>query len=548
MLGDKVRARLLGVEGGLGSWVRIAGKPFKVVGLLEHVGTQLSRDRLEIDEHAWIPISTMQANWPRWWTDDYVVSKIIYRMRDRALMEDTEREVRAILAKRVGVAADDNEAVGIWSSLKLLNKLPIDQTQGLMFVLATATLVIGGIGVLNMMLDAVHERRQEIGVRLAIGARRRDIVAAVLRRDLHDRARGRARRRRVRHRRLRRVRRLRAAGFPAGPVALGARRGARARRAHGRGARGRRDPGLARGAGRPRADAADGVAVDLLRQTLRSLRAHAVRFALTSLGITWGAFVLTYLTASMQGFDKHFTDELEEAGPKFVLVWPGAVLKNRVGERGARPVELENEDVAALSALASIESAAPDISLWSQIVRAGGRTKLFQVDGISDTSASIRNLVPREGRMVSKSDVERAARVVYLGAVAAERLFGAAPAVGRTLQIESVTFRVIGVNQAKGDQMVGFNGWDDWAVFLPYTTAQRWLVHSDKLEQVAFAPTTREGSWDAIRSTREVLGLRHAFPPDLDTALSFFNIHEILPDRLPAVPRPAHLPGRPRAS
>jgi putative ABC transport system permease protein len=87
---------------------------------------------------------------------------------------------------------------------------------------------------------------------------------------------------------------------------------------------------------------------------------------------------------------------------------------------------------------------------------------------------------------------------------------------------------VIGVNQPKGDQMVGMNGWDDWAVFIPYTTAQRWLVHSDTLEQVAFEPTTREGSWEAIRNTRELLGLRHDFPPDLDTALSFFNVQEIL--------------------
>jgi putative ABC transport system permease protein len=177
VLGDKVRSRLLGVEGGLGSWVRIAGKPFQVVGLLAHVGTQLSRDRLEIDEHAWIPITTLQANWPRPWTDDFVVSKIIYRLRDRRLMEDTEREVRAILAGRLGVKPDDVEAIGIWSSIKFLQKLPIDQTQGLMFVLAAATLMIGGIGVLNMMLDSVHERRTEIGVRLAIGARRRDIVA-----------------------------------------------------------------------------------------------------------------------------------------------------------------------------------------------------------------------------------------------------------------------------------------------------------------------------------------------------------------------------------
>jgi putative ABC transport system permease protein len=268
--------------------------------------------------------------------------------------------------------------------------------------------------------------------------------------------------------------------------------------------------------------------VDLLLSTLGSLRAHALRFGLTSLGITWGAFVLTYLTATMQGFDQHFTHELEEAGPKIVMVWPGAVLKNRVGERGARAVEIENPDIAALTALDSIDKTAPDITLISQIIRAGGRTKLFKVAGISHESASIRNLVPRDGRFFTRSDIENDARVAYLGAVAADRLFGGAPAVGKKIQIESNTFRVIGVNQAKGDQMVGMNGWDDWAVFIPYTTAQRLLVHTDKLEQIVFEPTTRDGSWEAIRNTREVLGLRHDFPPDLDTALSFFNVHEIL--------------------
>ena len=176
LLGDTARQRLLGPEGGLGSWVRLAGKPFRVIGLLQHVGTQLSRDRMEIDLHAWIPITTMQANWPRWWTDELVVTKVLYRMRDASLLEDTEREVRAILADQLGVAADDEEAVGIWSSVKMLNQLPLEQTTGLLFVLAATTLLIGGIGVLNMMIDSVHERRSEIGVRLAVGARRRDVV------------------------------------------------------------------------------------------------------------------------------------------------------------------------------------------------------------------------------------------------------------------------------------------------------------------------------------------------------------------------------------
>jgi putative ABC transport system permease protein len=144
VLGDKVRRRLLGAEGRVGSWIRLAGRPFKVVGLLERVGTQLSRDRLEIDEHAWVPISTVQAHWPRWWTDEFVVTKILYTMPDRHLLQETEDEVRSILAERLGVSADDDEAVPIWSAVDMLNDLPLDQTQALLFVLAAATLVIGG--------------------------------------------------------------------------------------------------------------------------------------------------------------------------------------------------------------------------------------------------------------------------------------------------------------------------------------------------------------------------------------------------------------------
>jgi putative ABC transport system permease protein len=176
VLGDQVRRQLLGADGGLGSWIRVAGRPFRVVGILEHVGTQLSRDGFLIDEQAWIPISTLQATWPRWWTTEPVVTRILYRLRDRSLLEETENEVRAILAERLGVRADDTEAVGIHSAIKVLRQIPLDGIEVILFLLATATLVIGGIGVLSMMLDSVYERRPEIGIRLAVGARRRDIT------------------------------------------------------------------------------------------------------------------------------------------------------------------------------------------------------------------------------------------------------------------------------------------------------------------------------------------------------------------------------------
>ena len=76
--------------------------------------------------------------------------------------------------------------------------------------------------------------------------------------------------------------------------------------------------------------------------------------------------------------------------------------------------------------------------------------------------------------------------------------------------------------------MIGVNGWDDWIVFVPWTSAQRWLLRSDEVGQISFAPLRRDASPQAIREAREILALHHDFAPDLDTALSFFDVREIL--------------------
>jgi putative ABC transport system permease protein len=168
--------------------------------------------------------------------------------------------------------------------------------------------------------------------------------------------------------------------------------------------------------------------------------------------------------------------------------------------------------------------------LWSQIVRAGRRTKLLHVNGGNERTARIRNLEVAEGRFLSSTDVERRARVAFLGPLAAERLFGGKPPVGRRIQIESVAFRVIGVSQAKGDQLIHIHGREDLAVIIPYTTAQRLFSHTEKLDRIAFTPKTPEGSFEAIRHTRQLMGLHHDFDPGLKTALSFLNLYEALRD------------------
>ena len=177
VLGDETRRRLLGAEGGVGSWVRIAGLPFEVVGLLAPVGTQLWQDGpSRIDEQVWIPLTTLFGFGPRYGHDAEIVDAIALRVRERREYRALKQEVRGILAERLRVGATDEEAIRMASPIDSLEKLPLDQMSGLLLTIGVTTLVIGGVGILTMMLDAVHERRQEIGVRLAVGARRRDVL------------------------------------------------------------------------------------------------------------------------------------------------------------------------------------------------------------------------------------------------------------------------------------------------------------------------------------------------------------------------------------
>ncbi len=177
VLGERSRARLLGTSGGVGATIKIRGQPFRVIGVLRRVGTQLWRDNGdELDEQVWIPLTALFVLDPRPSKDDDVIDSLLLRVGRRQDYDALKTEVRRILGERLRVSPTDSEAVNFASPLDLLRKIPLDQTAGLLLILGGATLVIGGIGILTMMLDSVQERRQEIGVRLAVGARRRDVV------------------------------------------------------------------------------------------------------------------------------------------------------------------------------------------------------------------------------------------------------------------------------------------------------------------------------------------------------------------------------------
>jgi len=96
------------------------------------------------------------------------------------------------------------------------------------------------------------------------------------------------------------------------------------------------------------------------------------------------------------------------------------------------------------------------------------------------------------------------------------------------VHVEGIPFEVIGVARPKGDQILFLGPLDDEIAFIPFTTARTWFTRTDVLDQLAFAPRTREGSHEAVRMVRATLGRHHGFDQDDDAAIGYFNVQEIV--------------------
>ncbi|MEM7411454.1 MAG: ABC transporter permease [Myxococcota bacterium] len=267
--------------------------------------------------------------------------------------------------------------------------------------------------------------------------------------------------------------------------------------------------------------------LDLLRQTASSMRAHALRFALTTLGIFWGATMLVYLSAAALGMETNFSDSLERTGPKNVWGFTGAVIKEHAGERGARPLTLELEDVERLEALDLVEAATSETQLRNVLVRSEFGSRLLSVMGMDEDGLEIRRFEMEHGRVFRRLEAESGARVAVLGAESAARLFDRRPPVGAWIRLNGVPFRVIGVARRKGDQLVNMGPRDDNLVVVPTQAAFRWLDRGATVRRFVATPRHRDESSESIRAMRSVTALHHGFQPDSEIALDFVDIKEV---------------------
>jgi macrolide transport system ATP-binding/permease protein len=176
VLGQDVVTNLFGDEDPVGRVVKIAGANFRVVGVLEKKGA--GGGFFSQDDTALIPILTMYARF-RHQKD---VRSIGMTAADKDAIEGVKADVTALLHERHRIqegAADDFSIVTQQDVLATVQGVSQIMTL-LLGAIGGISLLVGGIGIMNIMLVSVTERTREIGIRKALGARRRDIMAQFL--------------------------------------------------------------------------------------------------------------------------------------------------------------------------------------------------------------------------------------------------------------------------------------------------------------------------------------------------------------------------------
>ncbi len=209
------------------------------------------------------------------------------------------------------------------------------------------------------------------------------------------------------------------------------------------------------------------------RLAFHSLRANKLRATLTMLGIIFGVAAVVALVSIGRGFEKQVTEQIESNGSNLIYVFPAPVQEK--GRAPSQPFTLTLGDAEALAN----RKRAPAILAVSPEMNAGasvsyqGQIVSPNITGVTAAYPIVHNLRLARGSWVSDGDVAGRQAVCVLGTTTATDLFGATDPLGKTIRIDTVPCRVIGVMAKEGRTAFGDA---DNVIYMPITTVGARLI------------------------------------------------------------------------
>ncbi len=176
VIGTKVAEKLFGKENPIGKHILIFRVPCEIIGVMEEKGSDISG--IDQDNQIFIPLNTFM----RRFVNKNYINSIYVQVSDTRNIRDAKEEIEEILRKRHNITEgkkDDFTVIDL-KDVTALKSQAIELITVLGRIAAVISFSIGGLGILSIMILIVNERRLEIGIRRAVGSRKRDIILQFL--------------------------------------------------------------------------------------------------------------------------------------------------------------------------------------------------------------------------------------------------------------------------------------------------------------------------------------------------------------------------------
>jgi putative ABC transport system permease protein len=172
-IGNKLKEDLFGKDEAVGKYIFIDNVPFLIVGVMKKKSQDSSYSGRD-ENKAFIPATTFAAMYGYKYVDD-----IIFKPRDPRQVESVKKRVYQVLGKKYKFDPEDKEALAMWDTSEMEKFLTYFflAFRAFLAIIGTFTLIVGGIGVSNIMNVVVEERTKEIGIKMSLGAKKKHILS-----------------------------------------------------------------------------------------------------------------------------------------------------------------------------------------------------------------------------------------------------------------------------------------------------------------------------------------------------------------------------------
>lgn len=213
--------------------------------------------------------------------------------------------------------------------------------------------------------------------------------------------------------------------------------------------------------------------IDKWQEIFDSIWRHKLRTILTAIGVGWGIFTLVLMLGAINGLINSFEHNFSDDAVNSLWIWRGVTTKDYNGLNKGRRIQFDNSDYDFLSENFSeiTEMTGRFYLNGNQMFKYGKEAIPYSVRGIHPGHKLLENSQMINGRYINDADLEESRKVIVIGKVIKEELFGDETAIGKEIGAGDITYKVIGVFYDSGGEN------EMSRAYIPMSTAQK--IYSD---------------------------------------------------------------------